>query len=76
MPVCENCYCLNLIGRDNVNFLEDALADNVAEEIRHKDGANMTTIIERAFLLAYIQSSMAGIMTSGATVAICIVNIG
>ena len=59
-----------------MKFLEGTLADNVAEELRHEDDADMPTRIERAFLLTDIQSRMAGIMTSGATVAICLVKVG
>lgn len=63
-------------GRDIVDFLEDALSYNIAQELRPDDSADdadIPTRLERAFLLTDVQSRMAGLMTSGATVAICLI---
>ena len=62
------------LGRDIVNFLEQTLAQNVAQELAHQDDATMETRLERAFLLTDIQSKQFGLETSGATVAICLVS--
>jgi serine/threonine protein phosphatase PrpC len=61
-------------GRDIVNFLEETLAKNVAQELAFEDDATMETRLERAFLLTDIQSKQFGLETSGATVAICLVS--
>lgn len=75
-------------GRDIVDFLQDALHSNIALELNHIDAAddierpsdsttdNSTSIherLERAFLITDVQSKMQNIHTSGATVAICII---
>jgi len=60
-------------GRDIVNFLQDALHKNVAEEMNVDDDADINTRLERAFLITDVQSHMKGIKTSGATVALCLV---
>jgi serine/threonine protein phosphatase PrpC len=92
-------------GRGIVDYLEDHLAENVAQEWCHScesgegkcsddhrgnkkrrlddetvnsnedenEGRIIRMALERAFLLTDIQSRMAGIQTSGATVACCIV---
>lgn len=60
-------------GRGIVDFLEEALVDNVAIELGHDDDASMETRLERAFLITDIQSLKMGILTSGATVAICLI---
>lgn len=65
---------LYVLGRDIVNFLEETLAKNVAQELAFEDDATMETRLERAFLLTDIQSKQFGLETSGATVAICLVS--
>jgi len=60
-------------GRDIVDYLERHFARNVAQELAHDDDANVSTRMERAFLLTDIQSRKAGLMTSGATVVMCLV---
>lgn len=60
-------------GRDIVDFLEESFAENMARELNHEDDSNMPTRIERAFLLTDIESRMAGILTSGATVVVCLI---
>ena len=81
-------------GRDIVDFLQDALHENIAEELtvgndhdnnENKDGGDKDGItssfshagiqekLERAFLITDVQSRMEEIETSGATVAVCIV---
>jgi serine/threonine protein phosphatase PrpC len=62
-----------LTGRDICNFLEEALAENVAIELEHDDDASMETRLERAFLITDIQALKMGLTTSGATVAICLI---
>lgn len=65
-----------ILGRDTVNFLEETLAKNVAQELAFQDDDEVTmeTRLERAFLLTDIQSKQFGLETSGATVAICLVS--
>jgi serine/threonine protein phosphatase PrpC len=61
-------------GRDMVDFLEHGMAYHVAQELTDQtDDAPITTRLERAFLMADIHSKHAGITTSGATVAVCLV---
>mmetsp|Transcript_35551 Transcript_35551/g.51948 ORF Transcript_35551/g.51948 Transcript_35551/m.51948 type:complete len:315 (+) Transcript_35551:167-1111(+) len=66
-------------GRDMVDFLEEALVPNIAQELNYKDPTltehdnDILIRLERAFLLTDIQSRMAGLVTSGATVAICLI---
>jgi len=67
-------YIHSFLGRDIVNFLEETLADNVARELAHNDDASMETRLERAFLLTDIQSKQMGLLTSGATVAVCLIS--
>jgi serine/threonine protein phosphatase PrpC len=67
-------FYLYVLGRDIVNFLEETLAKNVAQELAFEDDATMETRLERAFLLTDIQSKQFGLETSGATVAICLVS--
>lgn len=60
-------------GRDQVDFLEDALVENVRQELFAEDDAPVLERIERAFLLTDIQSYQEGLMTSGATVICCLI---
>jgi len=75
-------------GREIVNFLEEFLAKNVAEELNHVDPDEMDDSdevdssllspaihkrIEQAFLITDIQSRMNGITSSGSTVCMCLV---
>ncbi len=70
----KHLFYLYVLGRDIVNFLEETLAKNVAQELAFEDDATMETRLERAFLLTDIQSKQFGLETSGATVAICLVS--
>lgn len=63
------------VGRDTVDFLENALHQNVAEELNIKDDASTQIKIERAFLMADAECRMAGIETSGATVVVCLIKV-
>ncbi len=62
-------------GRDTVDFLEDALHQNIAEELNIDDDASTQVKIERAFLMADAECRMAGIETSGATVVVCLIKV-
>ena len=62
-------------GRDMVEYLEDGLSYHVAQELAHGDNASMTTRLERAFLMADIHSKQLGVTMSGATVAMCLVQV-
>ena len=53
--------------------MDEVLAENVAIELGHDDDASMETRLERAFLITDIQAFKMGLLTSGATVAICLV---
>jgi serine/threonine protein phosphatase PrpC len=64
----------NLSGRDIVNFLEHVLADNIARELQHDDDSSIKTRLERAFLMTDIQSKQMGLLTSGSTVAVCLLD--
>ena len=68
----NNCH--SFLGRDIVDFLEEALADNVARELAHDDDASVETRLQRAFLMTDIQSKQMGLVTSGATVAVCLLS--
>lgn len=59
-------------GRDIVDYLERNFSKNVAQELNHDDDAPISTRLERAFLLTDIQSRKANLMTSGATVVMCL----
>lgn len=59
-----------------VEYLEANFMRNVAEELNcNDDEADVHTRLERAFLVSDIQSRMMGIQTSGATVALCLVQV-
>jgi serine/threonine protein phosphatase PrpC len=60
-------------GRDMVDFLEHGLNWHVARELHAPDDSDMKTRLERAFLMCDIHARQAGIMSSGATAAICLV---
>ena len=60
-------------GRDIVDYLERNFSKNVAQELNYDDDAPISTRLERAFLLTDIQSRKANLMTSGATVVMCLV---
>ena len=67
-------HLVSFTGRDIVNFLEESLADNVARELAHDDDASIDARLERSFLVTDIQSRHMGLVTSGATVAVCLVS--
>jgi len=61
-------------GRGIVDFLDDALETNIAQELKATDDdASVLQRIERAFLITDIQSRKANILCSGATVVVCLV---
>lgn len=60
-------------GRDIVDFLEEALASTVAQELCQDDDASIHIRLERAFVLTDIASHQMGLDTSGAVVACCLV---
>jgi serine/threonine protein phosphatase PrpC len=65
-------------GRDMVDFLENGLTHHVAEELRFEEESedlDYRTRLERAFLMADIHARQAGVRTSGATVALCLVKV-
>jgi hypothetical protein len=62
-------------GRETVEILDGALVKNVAAELNCKDDASIHARLERAFLMTDVQSHMAGIKSSGATVAMCLVKV-
>jgi serine/threonine protein phosphatase PrpC len=51
----------------------DGIKNDESKDVGDDDGQTIRKALERAFLLTDIQSRMAGIQTSGATVACCIV---
>jgi serine/threonine protein phosphatase PrpC len=54
-------------GRKIVDFLEEALENNIIEELRQPDDADIPERLARAFLITDMQSRKADITTSGAT---------
>ena len=62
-------------GREMVEYLESFLSFHVAEELRHNDGADVATRMERAFLIADIHATQCGVSTSGATVITCLLKV-
>ncbi|KAJ1413062.1 phosphatase 2C-like domain-containing protein [Ochromonadaceae sp. CCMP2298] len=54
-------------GRQIVDFLEDALEQNIAEELKQPDDASVLERLTRAFLITDMQSKKQNINTSGAT---------
>lgn len=85
MPLSEIlilCRCVGVVfllsctGRDMVEYLEHGLSFHVAQELKcHEDDATILERLERAFLMADIHSKQLGITTSGATVAVCLVQV-
>lgn len=73
-PIPLHPQLLALSGRDIVNFLEQVLEDNIARELLHDDDASIKTRVERAFLMTDIQSKQMGLITSGSTVAVCLLD--
>ena len=49
--------------------------ENIAEELNMDDNTSIHNKLERAFLMTDAESKMAGIQTSGATVAVCLVKV-
>ncbi len=64
-----------LKGREMVDYLEHGLSYHVAQELQFQDDASIPERLERAFLMADIHSKQLGITTSGATVAICLIQV-
>lgn len=59
-----------------VDFLEHGLSHHIAEELSVEDeAADMKTRLERAFLMADIHSRKVGVLSSGATVACCLIKV-
>ena len=73
-----------------VEYLEHGLLFHIAHELKHRrheshdknnenddydDEATILERLERAFLMADIHSNQLGITTSGATVAVCLVQV-
>ena len=61
-------------GRDIVDYLEHGLSYHVAQELKETD-VDMETKLTRAFLMADIHSHQAGVHTSGAAVALCLIKV-
>jgi len=73
-------------GRDIVDFLEHGLSYHMARELQHTatttsseedegDDVSLQTRIERAFLMADVHARQSGLLTSGSTVALCLVKV-
>ena len=58
-----------------VEYLHEALSFHVAQELSHNDGDDLPTKLERAFLIADIHSKTVGVQLSGATVAMCLIQV-
>lgn len=58
-----------------MNFLEHGLSFHVAQELAIDDDSDIQTRLQRAFLMTDIHARHAGVMTSGATVAACLVKV-
>ena len=58
-----------------VEYLEHGLSFHIAQELSYKDDATILERLERAFLMADIHSRQLGVTTSGATVAVCLVQV-
>jgi len=54
-------------GRQIVDFLEDALEQNISKELMEPDEAGIPERLARAFLITDMQSRKLEITTSGAT---------
>ena len=81
LPLCcsllLSVFCLHtkFAGRDMVEYLHEALSFHVAQELSHNDGDDLPTKLERAFLIADIHSKTVGVQLSGATVAMCLIQV-
>lgn len=64
-------------GRDMVDFLEHGMSFHIAQELAFADDGtlDMETRLVRAFLMADIHATKAGVKSSGATVAVCLVKV-
>ncbi|GKZ01218.1 hypothetical protein MPSEU_001073100 [Mayamaea pseudoterrestris] len=61
-------------GRDMVDFLEHSLSRHLAHEILDDDETvELSTRLERAFLITDIHALKSGVTNSGATVACCVI---
>jgi len=59
-----------------VDFLEQGMTYHVSQELScTADDAPISVRLERAFLMADIHAKQAGVQTSGATVALCLVKV-
>lgn len=58
-----------------MNFLEHGLSFHVAQELAVEDESDIQTRLQRAFLMTDIHARHAGVLTSGATVAACLVKV-
>lgn len=69
--------CINICvaGREIVNFLEHGLSFHVAQEMAIEDESDIQTRLQRAFLITDIHARHAGVLTSGATVAACLIKV-
>lgn len=66
---------IRFAGREIVNFLEHGLSYHVAQEMAVDDESDIQTRLQRAFLMTDIHARHAGVLTSGATVAACLVKV-
>jgi hypothetical protein len=63
-------------GRDMVDFLHHGLSFHLAREFNYKDDdADIKVRIERAFLMTDIHARKIGVMSSGSTVALCLIKV-
>lgn len=61
-------------GRQIVDFLETALEENVALELRQTDDASVLERLTRAFLITDMQSRRLNITTAGATAVVTLIS--
>lgn len=59
-------------GRHIVDFLEQALEQNIARELKEPDEASVLDRLSRAFLITDMQSRKLDITTSGATAVVAV----
>jgi serine/threonine protein phosphatase PrpC len=60
-------------GRETVDYLSTSLHSNIATELNQPETTPLHTRIESAFLITDVESHLAGIKSSGATVAVSLV---
>ena len=60
-------------GREIVDFLEKNLGKNIAQEVKYNDASSIGEKLERAFIITDVESRMDGILYSGATVVVCLI---